>query len=865
MKKDLFYRLLPWMFPGLIQAGLCQAQTDVHPLPVTMPYNRIIDPAGRVIRYGDPGLENHSLDCRFIPGTGVLVVEDRYGLAFIRTSTGKLIYRLSLAKALPYPRLMNTYGGLQVIRDSGHAEIYWGAAQAKKNGASLVLGASWNGQTAHIIREILFKAHKPAPAALPNQLIIRREMGVRYLYTVLNGNNQLIKMRLRDARTIWTAPTGVAPYGMAITGGKAYVTNWGGDSPADTGSETAGVPWGAAYIDPRTGATREGSITVINIATGTVIKDILTGLHPNAIVTAPSGSYLYAANGNSDDITVVDALTDQVKGTIPVMLDPRYNPFIGDSPNALVFDPSGKYLFVANGMDNAVGMIRIEADGLGSLQGFIPVEAYPSGMALNPAGLLAVTNLEGEGARVSIHDAYNSHHQLATVTLVRVPGMAALAAYTVRVRKYNLVFRSRLARALPRLHQPARVVPERIGEPSLIRHVLYIIKENRTYDQVLGDMSAGNGDASLCAFGDSVTPNEHRLATQFELMDGFLMSGKCSAEGHQWTDAAMVTDYVEKNVRAWFRSYPHVQNDALVYDREGFIWNDALDHGRSVRIYGEAATPHWKDHLDWTRIYALYNHGETFHFYNTSTISRVRPLLAPGYPGFDSHFINDQIRASDFIRELHHYDSLPGDQWPELMVMALPNDHTAGTKPGFPTPRAMVADNDLALGRIVQAVTHSRFWDSTAILVTEDDSQDGWDHVSAYRAPCFVISPYSQLHAVVHTSYNQTSMVRTIEQILGIPPMNALDATATPMFACFTGKKDLTGYTAVPNQVPLNEMNPPLNRLKGKARKMAWLSSAPQFDHIDGGNDDLLNRIIWFSTMGAKPYPENNPLHSEKQ
>ncbi|MGZ3758173.1 MAG: alkaline phosphatase family protein, partial [Mucilaginibacter sp.] len=332
-------------------------------------------------------------------------------------------------------------------------------------------------------------------------------------------------------------------------------------------------------------------------------------------------------------------------------------------------------------------------------------------------------------------------------------------------------------------------------------------------------------------------------------------SGKSSAEGHQWTDAAMVTDYVEKSVRAWFRSYPHVQYDAMVYDKQGFIWNNAADHGKNVRIYGEACVPQFKKGTTWNQIYDDYKAGKPFVFKNTTTISRVRPLLSANYPGFDTHEINDQVRASAFIDELKDYEKQDGDKLPELMVMALPSDHTGGTKYGLPTPRAQVADNDLALGRIVEALSKSRFWKNTVIFVTEDDSQAGWDHVSAYRTTGFVISPYSRLQQTIHTNYNQTCMVRTIEQILGIPPMNSIDATALPMFTCFTNRPVEFSYKAVPNQVPLDEMNPKLSMLKGKALYYAKQSAKPEFNHIDGGNDDLMNRILWQAGKGAKPYP----------
>jgi hypothetical protein len=318
---------------------------------------------------------------------------------------------------------------------------------------------------------------------------------------------------------------------------------------------------------------------------------------------------------------------------------------------------------------------------------------------------------------------------------------------------------------------------------------------------------------------------------------------------------AIVTDYVEKDVRAWIRSYPYVQYDALVYAPTGFIWDNATKHGKSVRIYGEACEVEYDKNLTWTSIYEGFKKGESFKFKNVTTVKPVEKLLSQNYPSSDNHQFPDVLRAKAFIDEMNACDKIEGDQWPELMVIALSNDHTAGTRPGIPTPRAMVADNDVALGQIIEAISKSRFWKNTAIFTTEDDSQDGWDHVSAYRTVGTVVSPYSRLKKTIRTNYNQVSLVRTIEQILGIPPMNISDATAMPMFDCFTTTPDFTAFQSVPNQIPLNEMNKSLAELKGTALHFARKSLEPQFDHLDAGNDDLLNRILWFAMKGKESYP----------
>ena len=848
-------------------------------LPLLLPYNRLLAPAGRAVAYGSPDVENHALDVQLVPDTPLLAVEDRYGIALVDTLQRRVVTRWTYAADARTKGMMSTYSGLKVRRENGSTHLYWSASNGTTR-QSGVLEAAYAAGELHLTRLFPF-APVGSPLALPNDLALTTEHGQRCLYVVLNGNNQLAKLDLATGQTVWTRPTGTAPYGVAVAGEQVFVSNWGGPLPTDTlRQEAAGVPsaYGRAYIDPRTGATAQGTVSVLRRTDGHLLGELAVGLHPTALLASPDEQLVYVANGNSDAVSVVAARELRVRETISVQLLPGPPGYGGDSPNALALDAAGTTLYVANGLDNAVAVVqlgqaaaRAGAPGASRVRGFIPTEAYPGGLALGPRTLF-VANLEGEGARVSTQDiraeggepeavpkgappAYNSHHQRATVSLIALPTAAQLARYSTQVRQLNFAFRKELAQQLPRPRTPPVPLPERIGEPSVFKHVLYIIKENRTYDQVLGDMAQGRGAPSLCVFGDSVTPNQHQLAREFLLLDNYYVSGKSSAEGHQWTDAGMVSDYVEKNVRAWFRSYPHVQEDALVYSPTGFIWNNAADHGKTVRIYGEASQPHYDTKLSWTDIYANYRAGRPFRFTNTSTISRVRPLLSQNYPASDELRITDQIRATAFIKELAAYEKQPGDAFPELSVMALSTDHTAGTRPGMPTPTAMVADNDLALGRVLEALSKSRFWKNTVVFVTEDDSQAGWDHVSAYRTTGFVVSPYSRLRRTVPKNYNQTCVVRSIEQILGLPPMNVVDATALPMFDCFAPTPNFAPFRHRPNRVPLDRLNPALGKLTGAARRFGRLSARPEFDRVDGGRDDVLNRILWFATKGRQPYP----------
>lgn len=836
-------------------------------LPVLMPFNRWIDPAGTQIYFGDKEQENHALDCALSPDGKWMAVEGRYSVVIIDTKTKKIASRLLQNKIPDIGELMNTFSGIAWLKSGNSDELYW--SSVGRGNKSYVVRAEWDGRKINVLKTYQFAAVPPADFALTNELLVKEESGKPVLYVVLNGNNTVEKLDVNSGTTIWSAAAGEAPFGITSANSKLYVTNWAGSVPENGDVNVAGVPWGRVKVDPVTGATREGTVSVFDPASGKLLKEITVGLHPNDIISSADGKFVFVANSNSDLISAINTVNDEVSEQISVRLDAKKNDYWGDSPNGLAISSDGKTLYVANGMDNALAVVRLgklsstaagEKDS--RIDGFIPTGAYPGAVAVLNDNLLFVANIEAEGARTPFPAkpngkiSYNAHKMMASVSIIPVPQKHQLKEYTEKVIKINQQFRLNLTKKMPRKNVAPVPVPARIGEPSIFKHVLYIIKENRTYDQVLGDVTHGDGDATLCTFGKEVTPNMHKLVDEFQLMDNYYASGKCSAEGHQWTDMGIVTDYIEKDVKAWIRSYPHVQEDALVYAPTGFIWGNAQKHGKSVRIYGEASVPEFADPKDsWTSIYNKFKNGEIFKFKNHTTIAPVEPILSQTYPSYDSHKIPDILRAKVFIDELKKYENMDGDQLPELMVMALPNDHTGGTNPALPTPRAQVADNDLALGQIIEAISHSRFWDNTVIFVTEDDSQAGWDHVSAYRTVGLVASPYTKRGVTMHTNYNQVDMVRTIEQILGLPPMNISDATAIPMFDCFDYKPNLTPYQSVPNQIPLDEMNAKTSQLKGKALHYALKSMEPQFDHIDSGNDELFNRILWFAMKGRAAYP----------
>jgi len=833
--------------------------------PVMLPYNRWIDPAGKQLFYGDKNQENHALDVALSPDEKWLAVEGRYEVTVVSTATNKIVATFLLNDYFQNQLRMNTFSGICWRQDGNLTQLFWGAV-GKENSA--VVKATWGNGKFTDADFIPFAKKSPAETALVNEVLYKNESGKPVLYVVLNGNNEVVKLNPDTKKIGWTTRVGVAPFGITKANNKIYVTNWAGGQPDANDPNVAGVPWGKAKVNDLNGATREGTISVLDSETGSILKEIPVGLHPNDLITCADEKFVYVSNANSDQINTISTSSDLVTETVSVRLNAEENPYWGDSPNGLALSKDNRTLFVCNGMDNALAMVALgQQSATGATEktsrilGFIPTGAYPGAATASKEGLIYVANIEAAGSGIpfftegSTKPKYNSHKEMASVSIIQIPNKKELKTYTERVETSNFHFRLDLTAKLPRAKAKPVPVPERIGEPSVFKHVLYVIKENRTYDQVLGDMKKGDGDSTLTVYGRKITPNVHQLSSQYLLLDNYHASGKCSAEGHQWTDASIVTDYIEKSVKAWIRSYPHVEYDALVYTPAGFIWDNALAHGKKTRIYGEACLCDFGKKQTWSSIYKGFLNHEKLEFKNRTTIKPVEAILSQNFPASDNHLVPDVLRAEVFIKELQEYEQQEGDQLPELMVMALSNDHTSGTRPGIPTPRAMVADNDLALAQIVEALSKSKFWKNTVVFVTEDDSQDGWDHVSPYRTVGMIISPYTRTASLVHTNYNQVSMVRTIEQILGLPPMNIMDATAMPMFNCFTSQADLTPYKALKNEIPLDEMNPDLHALTGKALHYAKKSMEPQFDGIDDGDEDLFNKILWFAAKGNAKYP----------
>ena len=483
------------------------------------------------------------------------------------------------------------------------------------------------------------------------------------------------------------------------------------------------------------------------------------------------------------------------------------------------------------------------------VQGFLPTDWYP-GAVVADSNFIYVVNVKGLGSRLGqpANTSWQIGAFLGTANKIPIPSTEALSKYTAQAYEAGRVPQIKQTQQPLRSGQPPVPVPLRRGEPSVFQHVLYILKENKTYDQFFKDIPQGNGNSSLCIYPRFVSPNHHALAEQYVLLDNFYCNGVNSADGHSWSTEANNTDHLEKSFGGFSRSYTF-GDDPLTYSSTGFIWNNVLEHGLTFRNYGEMDYADTSPSATWLQIYSDYtNRTGAIRYVQNIGIASLRPHSSTNVPGWNLG-IPDVVRADGFIKELNTAQS--NGVWANFHLLYLSNDHTGGP----PTPRAQVADNDLALGMAVEAVTKSIFASNTVIFVIEDDPQSGYDHVDAHRSICLVVSPYTKRGQVVSTFYNQAGVLHTMERILGLAPMNQQDAMSPLMFDCFTNVLDFTPYTALPNNIPLAEGTTAAGPLSPKERYWAKKLQKMDFSRPDRINDDVFNRYIWWTIKGDAPYP----------
>ena len=766
---------------------------------VLLPNGWSLRPAGKQLRLGDFPVQS-----AVHPNEPILaVLHAGYGeheVMTVNTRDGKVIGRVSMPE---------TFSGL-----------VW-----SKDGKKIYVGGGWD--------DVIYGFDHTAG-------LLSNKVTIEYPAPLKDGGHRGVAGLAisEDGRTLWVANVVGHTLARVDTTGSGKVTGeWslGKDS----------YPFGLALDEAKgqlyVSLWAQAKVAVIDSKTGDLKAHWTTEDHPNEMRLARGGKVLYVANANRNTVSVFDTEAGKAVETIGTAIDPRAP--AGSTPNSLALTPDENILFVANANNNNLAVVNVKELGKSAPLGFIPTGWYPTSVRLAGDGkTIFVTNGKGASSKAN-RDGPNpltraggdkTREYIAglfqgTLSTFPVPGPKEMATFSRTVYECSPLKASDPFAVKGIAAEPGNPIPVRVGNPSPITHCIYIIKENRTYDQVFGDMPGGNGEPSLCLFPEAVTPNHHALAREFVLLDNFYVDGEVSADGHEWTMGAYASDYVE---RTWPLSYrgdrrvPYPAEGALAIAKPagGYLWDRAAEKKVSYRSYGE-----------------FIANGKTPE---DPATTRVKTLIGHFDPKFRSYDLTypDVKRADRFLEELAGFEKT--GEMPRLIVMRLPNDHTAGTSPGNPTVTAFIADNDLALGRVVEGLSRSRFWKSLAIFVVEDDAQNGSDHVDAHRTVALAISPYIKRGAVDSTMYSTSSMLRTMELILGLEPMSQFDAAARPMANAFTEKLVLTPYRCRPAGTDLNAKN----------LETAWGAEASKrlnLEKEDQADDLVFNEIIWKAVKGA--------------
>ncbi|MBM9506626.1 bifunctional YncE family protein/alkaline phosphatase family protein [Actinacidiphila acididurans] len=746
-------------------------------------------------------------------------------------------------------------------------------------------------------------AHTPTPnSALVGQITYSPDGST--VYAALNGQNTVVALDPGTGAIKNRWNVGIAPRELAFVGGKLYVSNEGGRQarPGETTMDSYGT---AVPANGSLGTSTTGTVSVIDPANPSAAAgSIAVGLHPTAMYA--SNKTLFVANTNSDTVSVIDTTTDQVVQTIETK--PWPSSTVGYEPDSIALTKDG-HLLVSLGRANAVAVYRYDGAPKDPVSyiGLLPTDYYPATVATvgkqivvtNTRGIdargPAITTYKGQGTvPVSGHD---THSTTASLTRFTLPSDRDIARYTDTVFAQNGWGKNDVQQAQGK-KAAAVPVPTRIGAPSTIKHVFLIVKENRGYDQLFGDMGEGNGDPSLTQFGEKATPNQHALAKQFGLYDNVYDIGTNSAEGHNWLMEGDNPEYTESSAGEYQRSYD-TEEDVLGHQRSGFLWTAVESAGATARNYGEFEYMQGKPAGTWQQYYcaakSVDNGGDPAQLTTPdlkgnygSVIPSLNKIADPLSPPFDLSIPDTyryQIWKQDFEK------NGPAN----FNMVWLSSDHTGGPADA----EAGVADNDLATGKIVDTISHSKYWKDSAIFVLEDDSQDSADHVDGHRAPVQVISPWAQHGKVINTYYSQISAVRTIEQILGAQPLNQKVAAATPMYDAFTSRPNYTPFTTVPNRIPLTEAittapacgldtlgltgtaatalnkaeaqktTVPANEQSTAAAWQTWIAEQHTTGNgavPDYADPEQMNRYTWYQAHGWKtPYPGDSKIYAPAQ
>ncbi|MBI4893178.1 MAG: bifunctional YncE family protein/alkaline phosphatase family protein [Acidobacteria bacterium] len=809
---------------GLWQVLSSTAKPGKQPGEVwLLPSNQLLKPWGTpVLMKGRPVDVCLSADQR------LLAVLNWRGVEIYEAATGALVGEAKSRST--------SYAG--VAFRPGTREVW--ASEATRNGPDGILIATLD-ERGRVVKEERM-ALKPHP--VPVGIAFSKDGGQAFV--AFSRNNTLAVIDAGKRAVMKEVETGVAPFSVDVsqTAGKVFVSNRGGRKWQE-GQTAAPTSGGRIAANPVTGSSASGTVTAVDLASHAAVE-IGAGLAPAGLRVSPDGRTVAVANAHSDSVTLIDAASLKTR---EVKLPAWPAGTSGSIPAHAAWSPKGDALYVLLGGMNAAAVVRG-----GQVAGAMPTGWFPSGITVDGSGAVRVVCIKGVGSTDRGDGTFNSRAYEGMLQQMPAPDGAALAAGLREVRAANA----------PRMAKAGGIENLRaLG----IEHTFLIIKENRTYDQVFGAMGKGNGEPKLAIYGGDVTPNHQALASRYVLLDNFYTTSSISFDGHQWLMMAFVSDYTQRAFAASPRGYAWDMSDALTVSPAGFFWQGAPP-SVTVRVFGEFCLPgRWNPERDsaedidkralrsWTEYWRMYQEGKWQDQVGCSAagLPALKPLMSTRYPQDDT-VITDQIRASEFLRELG--ESEKSGRLANINILTLTSDHTNGTQPGSPVPKAMVADNDLAVGRIVEGISSSRFWKKSLILIVEDDAQDGLDHVDGHRTVALMVGPHVRRGAVDSNNYNQLSMIRTIQEIFRIPARTPWLKNARAMTSVFTAEADAKPYVCIPAQRKLDEMNPPLKALNGRRRWAAEESARMNWADVDDIPSDTLNRILWWDAKGYnEPYP----------
>ena len=792
-KRNMNIKCMPLFIAVLFNGlqGLAQHDTLNEPRSVTLPNGWKLSPAGRSLPLGDLPLN-------------IAVSKSKKLMAV--TNNGQSVQSIQLIdpkheKILDIVTVAKSWYGLKFTAD----EKYLYASGGNDNWILKYAVANKKLQLKDSIKLGDKWPEKISPAG------IEIDDRTKKMFVVTKENNTLYIIDLVKKNIIYQQSLGEAAYTCLLSGNRKelYISLWGGKK-----------------------------VLVFDIASKTIVSEINVGENPNELLLSASKNHLYVANAGDNSVSVIDIANRKVLEVLNAALYPAAA--TGSTSNGLALSEDQKELYVANADNNCLAVFDVSNPGFSKSKGFIPTGWYPTNIKVigkkifvsNGKGFSSMPNKKGPDPVNSDQEVIYQHGDYrkqqskieyigglfkGTLSIVDIPTISQLAGYSKTVYSNTPYSKEREQNANG---EPGNPIPTRVGDASPIKYVFYIIKENRTYDQVLGDMPQGNGDTSLVLFGEHITPNQHKLATEFVLLDNFYVDGEVSADGHNWSTAAHANDYLEKTWPTSYGgrggNYDSEGNREVANPDRGFIWDYCKRAGVSYRTYGEFADDYKAN------IKVLENH------------------FCPYYTSWDQS-VRDTTRFYQWKRE---FDSLlAANAVPRFNSLRFINDHTEGAKLGSPTPFAHVADNDWACGLFVEYLSKSPIWKETAVFIIEDDAQNGPDHVDAHRSPAYIAGGFVKRKFIDHTMYSTSSMLRTIELILGLPPMSQYDAAAEPMWRCFTTNADLSPFQSVSAYVDLDEKNT-------KNTHSARLSQTLDFSKEDRIPDLVFSEVIWKAVKG---------------